>query len=85
MFLNLIQSIRGGKVCFIEHNEIGERDLFAGLRRFLKLRSNMLCIDNGHHTVKRELTPDPFVDIQALRHRSRLRESRGFDDDSIEF
>jgi hypothetical protein len=58
--------------------------LLASLRRLLEPHRDVFGIDDRDDAGQRELAPDAFVGIDALRDRSRLGQTGGLDDHGVE-
>ena len=82
--LDLGQFRLGDEIGLVEHDDVGERDLVFGLRRVLQAIAQPFRIGHRHHRVEPRILLDVLVDKESLRHRRRIGQTRGLDDDGVE-
>ncbi len=72
------------QVGLVEQNDIGKGDLVLGLRRVLEPVLEPFGVRDRHNGVELGLGADLLVHEEGLRHRRRVGEPRGLDDDGVE-
>ena len=65
-------------------DDVGEGDLVLGLGRVLEPVVEPFGVGDRHHGVEPRPPPDILVHEKGLRHRRRVGEPRGLDDDGVE-
>ena len=72
------------QIGLVEQDHVGEADLLLRLRAVGQALGQVLGIGDGHHRV--ELGPGAHVVVheEGLRHRHRVGEPRGLDQDAVE-
>ena len=74
----------GDEVGLVEHDDVGERDLVLGLGRVLQPVAQPLGVGHRHDRVEPGVLLHVLVDEEGLRHRRRIGEPGGLDDDGVE-
>ena len=82
--LDLGQFGFGDEVGLVEHDDVGERDLVLGLGRVLEPVAQPFGVGDRHHRVEPGVLLHVLVDEEGLRHRRRIGQPRGLDDDGVE-
>ena len=82
--LDLAQFGRRHQVGLVEQDHVGEGDLVLRLGRILEPVLEPLGVGHGHHRVEPGAAADVLVDEEGLRHRRRIGEAGGLDDDGVE-
>jgi hypothetical protein len=59
-------------------------DLALGFLVAVELVHGVARVDHGDHGVEHVVGADFFVDEEGLRHRARIGQAGGFDDDAVE-
>ena len=74
----------GDEIGLVEHDDVGERDLVLGFGRVLQPVAQPFGVGHRHHRVEPGVLLHVLVDEEGLRHRRRIGEARGLDDDGVE-
>ncbi len=74
----------GDKVGLVQHDDVGERDLVLGFRRVLEAVAQPFGVGHGDNSIEPGVLLHVLVDEEGLRHRGRIGQSRGLDDDGVE-
>ena len=74
----------GDEIGLVEHDDVGERDLVLGFRRVLQPVAQPFRIGHRHDRIEPGVLLHVLVDEEGLRHRRRIGEPRGLDDDGVE-
>jgi hypothetical protein len=82
--LDLGQFRLGDQIGLVEHDDVGKRDLVLGFRRVLETVAQPFGVGHRHHRIEPRVLLHVLVDEEGLRHRRRIGEARGFDDDGVE-
>src|SRR6185437_7256554 len=82
--LDVAQFFGRDQVRLVEQDHIGKRDLVLGLGRVLEPVVEPLGVGDGNHGVELGAPADVLVHEKGLRHRRRIGQSRGLDDDGVE-
>jgi hypothetical protein len=82
--LHIAQFIGGHEIGLVQHEHIGKCDLVFRFRRVLQALLHELRIDHGDDRIERGLAAHGFVHEEGLRHRRRIREARGLDQNAVE-
>ena len=72
------------QVGLVEENDVGEAELFLGLRRVEEAKREVFGVGDRHHRVELGLGADVVVHEERLRHRSRIGKAGGLDQDAVE-
>ena len=78
------RSSRRDEVGLVHQDHVGEGDLVLRLRRILEPLAEPLRVGDGDDRVELGLAADRVVDEEGLRHRRRIGEAGGLDDDGVE-
>ena len=82
--LHLRELRAGDEVHLVEHDLIGEPDLLARLFGVGDAVEHMAGVHHGGDAVESRPRLHVLVHEEGLRHRARVREARGLDDDGVE-
>ena len=82
--LDLAQLGLGDEVGLVDQDHVGEGDLVLGLRRVLQTILQEFRIRNRHHGVELGPAADVLIHEEGLRHRRRIGEAGGLDDDGVQ-
>ena len=74
----------GDEVGLVQHDDVGERDLVLGFGRILETVAQPFGVGHRHDRIEPGVLLHVLVDEEGLRHRGRVRQSRGLDDDGVE-
>ena len=74
----------GNEIGLVEHDDVGERDLVLGFGGVLEPVAQPFGVGNGHDRVEPGVLLHVLVDEEGLRHRRRIGQPRGLDDDGVE-
>ena len=74
----------GDEIGLVQHDDVGERDLVLGFRRVLQAVAQPFGVGDGHDRIEPGVLLHVLVDEEGLRHRRRIGEARGLDDDGVE-
>ena len=74
----------GDEVGLVEHDDVGERDLVLGFGRVLQAVAQPFGVGDRDDGVEPGVLLHVLVDEEGLRHRRRIGEPRGLDDDGVE-
>ena len=80
----LVEPALGDEVGLVEHDDVGERDLFLGLAAAPELLVDMDGVDDGDDAVERVLGGDVVVHEERLCDRPGVGEARGLDQHVVE-
>ncbi len=72
------------QIGLVEQDHVGEGDLVLGLGRVLEAQPQMLGVDDRDDRVELGLGRDVVVHEEGLRHRRRVGEAGGLDEDGVE-
>jgi hypothetical protein len=75
---------RRDQIGLVEHDDVGEGDLVLGFRRVAQPVAQPFGVGDRHHGVEPCVLLHVLVDEEGLRHRRRIGEARGLDDDGVE-
>ena len=79
-----IEVFRSYEIAFIEQDDICKGDLFARFLAVIKVRENVLRVDEGDNGINEELIFQLIVDKKRLDDRSGIGEPGCFDEDLVE-
>ena len=88
--LNLSQPVLVNKVNFVEHDAVGEGQLFDGFVLnalgffFVQMLNDVFRINNGDDAVEVVALSHPLVDEERLCDRGRIGQAGGFDENAVE-
>src|SRR5579871_339026 len=82
--LDVAQLFGRDQIGLVDEDDVGERDLVLGLGRVLEPVVEPLGVGDGDHGVELGAPADVLFDEEDLRHRRRIGEARGLDDDGVE-
>ena len=82
--LDLAQLRVGHQIGLVDQDHVGEGDLVLRFGRVLETILEPLGVGDGDHRIELGLAADVLVDEEGLRHRRRIGEARGLDDDGVE-
>ena len=74
----------GDEIGLVEHDDVGERDLVLGFRRVLEPVAQPFGVGHRHDRVEPRVLLHVLVDEEGLRHRRRIGQAGGLDDDGVE-
>ena len=74
----------GDEVGLVQHDDVGKGDLVLGFRRILETIAQPFRVGNRYHRVEPRILLHVLVDEEGLRHRRRIGEPGGLDDDGVE-
>ena len=80
--LDLAQLLGRHQVGLVDQDHVGEGDLVLGLGASLSRSLQPLGVDHRDHRVELGLAADVLVDEEGLRHRRRVGQAGGLDDDA---
>ena len=72
------------EIGLVQHDDVGEGDLVLGFGRILQPVAQPFGVGDRHHRVEPRMLLHVLVDEEGLRHRRRIGEARGLDDDGVE-
>ena len=81
---DLGELVRRHEVGLVDQDHVGEGDLVLGFRRVLEPVLEPLGVGDRDDRVEPRPAPDILVDEEGLRHRRRVGEAGGLDDDGVE-
>jgi hypothetical protein len=70
-------------VGLVEQHDVSEPKLLLRLRRAIELAEQVFCVRNRDDGIELRLAADVFIDKEGLRHRRRIGEPGGFNDDAV--
>src|SRR5262245_7421780 len=82
--LHLAELVGRHEVGFVDEDHVGERDLILGLGRVLEPILQPFGVGHRHDGIELGLAADILVHEERLRHRRRIGEPGGLDDDGVE-
>ncbi len=82
--LDRCEAGRIDKIDLVDENDVGERELVLRFRRPIDLFEKMAGAGDGDDGVELGLAAGILIDKERLRHRRRICEPRGLDDDPVE-
>src|SRR5215831_8759191 len=82
--LHLAEFVGRGQVGLVEQDDVGERDLVLRLGRVFQTLGEPSGVGDGDHRVELGFAADIVVHEERLRHRGRIREARGLENDGVE-
>ena len=82
--LDVAQLLGRHQVGLVDEDHVGEGDLVLGLGRVLEPVLEPLGVGDRHHRVEPGLAADVLVHEEGLRHRRRVGQAGGLDDDAVE-
>ena len=82
--LDFAQLLGRHQIGLVDQDDVGEGDLVLGLGRVLEPVVEPFGVGDRHHRIEPRLAADVFVDEEGLRHRRRIGEASGLDDDGVE-
>ena len=74
----------GHEIGLVQHDDVGEGDLVLGLRRVLQPVGQPFGVGHGDDRIEPRVLLHVLVDEEGLRHRRRIGEPGGLDDDGVE-
>ena len=74
----------GDEIGLVQHDDVGKGDLVLGFRRILQTIAQPFGVGDRHHGIEPGVLLHVLVDEEGLRHRRRIGEPRGLDDDGVE-
>ena len=74
----------GDEVGLVQHDDVGEGDLVLGFRRILQAVAQPFGVGDGDDRIEPGVLLHVLVDEEGLRHRGRIGQARGLDDDGVE-
>ena len=77
-------SVGRDQIGLVDQDDVGEGDLVLGFGRVLEPVVEPLGVGDRHHRVELGPAADVLVDEEGLRHRRRIGEPGGLDDDGVE-
>src|SRR3546814_18413960 len=75
---------RADQIGLVQHDYVGEGDLFFRLAAVLQPRRQMAGIDHGDDGIELGAARDVFINGEGLRHRPRIGQPGGLDADPVE-
>src|SRR5579864_6649090 len=82
--LDVAQLFGRDQIGLVDEDDVGKGDLVLGLGGVLEPVVEPLGIGDGDHGVELGAPPDVLIDEEGLRHRRRIGQPRGLDDDGVE-
>ena len=82
--LDVVELLRRDEIGLVEQDDVGEADLLLRLRAVLEAAEQMLGVGDGDDRVELGLGLDVVVHEERLRHRRRIGEAGGLDQDAVE-
>ena len=77
-------SSRRNEIGLVDQDHVGEGDLILRFRRVLEPLGEPFGVGDGDDRIEPRLASDILVDEESLRHRRRIGEPGGLDDDGVE-
>ena len=74
----------GDEVGLVQHDDVGKGDLVLGLGRVLEAVAQPFGVSHRHDRIESRVLLHVLVDEKSLRHRRRVGQPRGLDDDGVE-
>ena len=71
------------QIHLVQHNDVGEGDLFLRFGGIRKARGQMLGINHGHNRIQLRRALHIIINEEGLRHRGGVGQARGFHDNAI--
>src|SRR5262245_43955494 len=84
LVLDRLELFVAHQVGLVKQDHVGEGDLFLGFVALLELAEEMLGVDHGDDGVEPGLGAHFVVGEESLRHRARIGQPRGLDQDAVE-
>jgi hypothetical protein len=81
-----LQDLEAGGVCavgFVEHQQVGGRDLLGAGLDLIEIFAHVHCIDHGHDAIELK-DPAGLREIEDLHYRARCGQPGGLDEDMVE-
>ena len=82
--LDLLELVLAHQIGLVEQDHVGEGDLLLRLVALLELAEEVLGVDHGDDGVEPGTGLDLVVGEEGLRHRARVGQAGGLDQDAVE-